>query len=138
MPTPRQIAEAFSGHRFEETLEHLADDVRWVAVGQGVLHGREAVARACRETASQLEGTTTEFLRFVTVDGIATDAGTDAGAVAVDAVARYTDADGAPSLVSSCDVYEFDAGRVAAITSYAVELDAGSPPDEQWYTRPGR
>ena len=38
--------------------------------------------------------------------------------------ARYVDADGAASVVSSCGVYEFDDGQVAAITSYAVELDA--------------
>jgi ketosteroid isomerase-like protein len=47
-------------------------------------------------------------------------AGTDAAAV--DAIGRYTDADGEVSLVSSCDIYEFRDGLVTTITSYAVEL----------------
>jgi hypothetical protein len=38
-------------------------------------------------------------------------------------VARYVDADGTTSVVSSCDIYEFSDGQVTAITSYAVELD---------------
>jgi hypothetical protein len=32
--TAAAIAESFSRHRFAETFPHLADDVRWVAVGQ--------------------------------------------------------------------------------------------------------
>jgi hypothetical protein len=40
----------------------------------------------------------------------------------VDAVARYVDAAGETSVVSSCDIYEFDRDRLMAITSYAVEL----------------
>jgi hypothetical protein len=30
----QQIAEAFSGHRFAETYDHLAVDVRWVLPGR--------------------------------------------------------------------------------------------------------
>lgn len=40
------IAEAFSGHRFQETYGRLAEGVRWVLVGQGVLEGRDAVVAA--------------------------------------------------------------------------------------------
>ena len=130
MPTPRQTAEAFSSHRFEETYDHLADDVRWVAVGQTVLKGRDAVVRACSGTATELATTTTEFLRFVTVEG---PGGTADQRVAVDAVARYRGSDGTTSVVSSCDIYEFMDGRLAGITSYAVELDPEATED-QWYT----
>ena len=52
--------------------------------------------------------------RFVSI------AGPDAAAV--DVVARYVAADGHVSVVSSCDIYEFADGKLAAITSYAVEL----------------
>ena len=131
--TPRQIAEAFSGHRFEETYDHLADDVRWVAVGQTVLTGRDAVVRACTGTATQLATATTEFLRFVTVEGAGV--GADQRVVAVDAVARYRDPDGTTSIVSSCDIYEFVDGRVAGITSYAVDRDPDST-GEQWNPGP--
>jgi hypothetical protein len=131
MPTPKQTAEAFSSHRFEETYNHLDDDVQWVAVGQTVLKGRDAVIRACTGTATDLATTTTEFLRFVTV----VDLGASADQrVAVDAVAQYREPDGTTSLVSSCDIYEFAHGRLVGITSYAVELDPDTT-DEQWYNR---
>jgi hypothetical protein len=116
MSTAREVAEAFSGHRFADAHPHLAEDVRWVLVGGGVLTGREAVREACEGTLSELTGATTEFLRFLTVDG--------GDVVAVDAIGRYTAADGTVSLVSSCDLYEFREDVVVTITSYTVELDA--------------
>jgi ketosteroid isomerase-like protein len=114
MSTPREFAEAFSGHRFREVYDALAPDVRWTAVGEGELTGRDAVVEACEDTLRMLASGTAEFERFVVV------AGTDAAAV--DAIGRYTDADGEVSLVSSCDIYEFRDGLVTTITSYAVEL----------------
>lgn len=45
--TAAAIAESFSRHRFAETFPHLADDVRWVAVGQVTMQGRQAVIDAC-------------------------------------------------------------------------------------------
>jgi ketosteroid isomerase-like protein len=112
----REIAEAFSGHRFADAYAHLAPDVRWVLVGAEVLEGADAVRQACDGTTEALVGTTTTFLRSVTADG--------GDVVAVDVVGRYDAPDGTTSLVSSCDVYEFRAGAVATITSYTVELDA--------------
>jgi len=116
MTTPRETAEAFSGHRFRDAYPALSPDVRWTAVGEGVVTGRQAVVDACEATLAEL-ATTTTFTRFVVV------ADADGRAAAVDVVARYVDADGTASVVSSCDVYEFGDGQVTAITSYAVELD---------------
>lgn len=113
----KEIAEAFSGHRFTETFPHLAPNVQWVSVGQSTLEGRDAVIGACQDTAAELAEVTTDFTRFVSVIG------TDA--VAIDAVGRYVDSDGQASVVSSCDIYEFDHDVLTTITSYAVEL----PPD---------
>jgi ketosteroid isomerase-like protein len=118
VPTPREVAEAFSGHRFSDAYDALAPDVRWTAVGEGELVGREAVIAACEDTLTALSTATTEFRRFVV---IATE-----DAAAVDTVARYVDADGGGSVVSSCDVYAFTSGVVTAIRSYAVELDQGA------------
>ena len=47
MSTPREVAEAFSGHRFHDAYPALADDVRWVAVGAGEIVGRQAVVDSC-------------------------------------------------------------------------------------------
>jgi ketosteroid isomerase-like protein len=115
MTEPRRVAEAFSGHRFREVYDALADDVRWTLVGSEVITGRQAVLDVCEHTLGELAKGTAEFLRFVT---IADDSG-----AAVDVVGRYVDGDGEESLVSSCDVYEFTNGRLTSITSYTVELD---------------
>jgi ketosteroid isomerase-like protein len=111
---PRRTAEAFSGHRFAEAYPALADDVRWDLVGEDALVGRQAVVDACEGTLAALGDGSTEFLRFVVV--------ADGDRVAVDTIARYTDADGATGTVSSCDVYEFADDRLVAIRSYGVEL----------------
>ena len=120
MTTPQQIAEAFSGHRFSDAYDHLAADIQWVLIGSATIQGRDQVIQTCEQTAAELTDTTTEFLRFLTIAGT--------GAVAVDTVARYVGADGTTSVVSSCDIYEFNKGVVAAITSYSAELDPAEHP----------
>lgn len=114
MFSPREIAEAFSRHRFDEAYEHLAPDIVWVLVGGDRIEGRETVISLCKETLTGLADTTTEFERFLVI--------ADETAAAVDVVARYVDADGSATTVSSCDLYEFDQGLVTTITSYTVEV----------------
>lgn len=115
---PQQIAEAFSGHRFSETYDKLAADVRWVVPGQASIEGREAVVAACNSAATEMaQLTSAEFRRFVSLAGDQI--------AAVDAIGRYVSSDGNVSVVSSADFYEFgDDGLVTTITSYAVELDS--------------
>ena len=116
----QQIAEAFSRHRFSEVYDHLAADVRWVLPGHDGINGKHDVIAACESSfADMAQLASTEFSRFVSVasDRLA----------AVDAVGRYVSHDGTVSVVSSADIYEFDAdGRVTTITSYAVELGAST------------
>ena len=109
------VAEAFSGHRFRETYDHLAPDVVWTLVGGPVIRGRDAVIATCEDTLTELADGTTEFTRFRCV--------ADDAMAAVDATGRYTSRDGSTSTVASCDIYEFRDGLVARITSYTVELD---------------
>jgi hypothetical protein len=113
-----QISEAFSGHRFADTYEHLAPDVRWVLLDHGAIEGKDAVVAACDSSAAEMaELPSVEFRRFDSVAG-------DRLAV-IDAEACYESPDGSVSVVSSADLYEFDdRGLVTTITSYAVELDA--------------
>ena len=113
--TTEKIARAFSSHRFELALPHLADDVIWSLVGAETLIGRKKVKKAIEKTAADLSSVTTEFQRFRTVVG--------EESVVVDSLARYTDAGGDVSIVASCDVYDFDGdGRITEIVSYTVEL----------------
>ena len=111
-------AEAFSSHRFDEVYDRLRDDVRWVLPGQASIEGKAAVVTACESASAEFaELAGTDVLRFVSV--------ADDRVAAVDAVIRYRSKDGSVSVVSSADVYEFDAdGSLTTITSYAVELDA--------------
>lgn len=114
----RQTAEAFSSHRFTEVYDQLADTVRWVVPGQAPIEGKADVVAACESAAAefrQLSGT--DVLRFVSV--------ADDRVAAVDATVRYESPDGSVSVVSSADIYEFDAdGNLTTVTSYAVELSA--------------
>lgn len=113
--TTEKIARAFSSHRFELALPHLADDIIWTLVGGETLIGRKKVKKAIEKTAADLSAVTTEFQRFRTVVG--------EESVVVDSLARYTDAGGYVSIVASCDVYDFDGdGRITEIVSYTVEL----------------
>ena len=109
-----KIARAFSSHRFDQALTHLADDVVWTRVGDKPLIGRKAVRKACERTATELNGVTTEFQRFRTVVG--------EDSVVVESLGRYTGPGGDVSIVASCDVYDFDAERITEIVSYTVEL----------------
>jgi hypothetical protein len=47
---------------------------------------------------------------------------TDIGA-AFDSRAEYVDAEGESSLIASCDIYGFNDGSLATITSYTVEQE---------------
>ncbi|UXA11696.1 nuclear transport factor 2 family protein [Mycobacterium sp. SMC-8] len=112
------VARAFSEHRFEHALKHLARDVRWTIVGGMVLEGADAVRRTCQDTMESLKGTAVEFDRRVTAAG--------GDVVAVDTIARYVRPDGVTA-VASCAVYEFAGEQITTITSYAVEVDPEDP-----------
>ena len=109
------VAEAFCRHRFDDALPHLADDVVWEAFGRPPLTGRDAVAAACAESTRELEGVTTTFTRFSSIDA--------GDVVIVESLADYTEPDGERSVVASCDVFESSDGRVTAIRSYTVAVD---------------
>ncbi|VEG56657.1 Limonene-1,2-epoxide hydrolase catalytic domain protein [Mycolicibacterium aurum] len=119
---PVAVGRAFSEHRFDEALSHLAKDVKWTIVGGMILEGADAVRRTCRDTQESLAGAEVQFDRCVTVG--------DRDTVAVDTVVRYLRPDGVTA-VASCAIYEFSGDTISAITSYAVEVDpedAGAQP----------
>ena len=114
---PGAVGRAFSEHRFDDALDHLASDVRWTIVGYPVIEGDDAVRRTCRNTVENLESTSLEFDRCVATVG--------SDAVAVDTVVLYVRPAGV-TVVAGCAIYEFDLEKITAITSYAVEVDAGA------------
>lgn len=109
----REVAEAFSGHQFEDAFTYLTEDVVWRMPGADGIRGREAVVAACRNTAAALTDTEIGVARFFVVDG--------GDSVAVDTLMTYRNSDGA-STVASCDLYEFRDELIVQITSYTVEV----------------
>ncbi|MCY1143664.1 nuclear transport factor 2 family protein [Actinoplanes sp. Pm04-4] len=109
----REVAEAFSAHRFADAYPFLSSDVTWVVRGGETRQGSDAVRAVCEQTLADLVGTRTDFLKFDTI--------ADGDRAAVDTLARYTDPDGGVTVVASCDLYEFRDGALATITSYYAE-----------------
>lgn len=112
--TIEQIARAFSAHNFDEVIAHLAEDVTWTFVGGEIVTGRESVEATLRGAESQLADVATEFIRFKTVVG--------ADCVINETVAEYAEKSGDTSILASCDIVEFEQGRIAQIRSYNIEL----------------
>jgi hypothetical protein len=114
------IAEAFSTHRFEETYEHLSDDIIWNMVGSEQIHGRDKVMDRCARSAGYLAGVTTTFHKCRSLTG--------ENCVAVETLAEYAEetAEGPASVIASCDIYDFVDGKIGQITSYVSELAAPS------------
>lgn len=110
----RAVAEAFSGHRFTDTYDHLAPGVTWTARGESQTVGRDAVIAACEDAARELGQMTTSFLTFRSL--------ADGDTVAVETVGRYQEPDQEASFVASVDLYDFTDGNVTRIVSYATEI----------------
>ncbi len=110
----KQIAEAFSKHDFKSTYKHIDEDVIWHLIGGDDLKGKEAVLKACDTSAEYLANVETTFLKFKTFVSDNT--------IIIDSMADYVEENGEKSTVSSCDIYEFEDGKLKQITSYTIEL----------------
>ena len=115
--TASEIAAAFSHHEFQDTYEYMRDDIEWMLVGERHIRGKVNVVATCEESSKYLATVRTRFVTFKAESS-----------VVIDSRAEYVDAEGESSLIASCDIYEFNDGNLAAITSYTVELE-GSPED---------
>ena len=109
--TPSEIAVAFSSHRFDEAEPYLADDVFWDLVAGAPRLNKEEVLALTAESAEALRSITTTFIDQRVIESDDT--------VVVDSVVEYVDEDGEKSVVSSCDLYEFENGLIVHIRSYA-------------------
>jgi ketosteroid isomerase-like protein len=117
-PTITEIAEAFSRHEFDRTFPHMDDDIEWMQIGEGHIQGKADVVTACERSSEYLAGVRTTFNKFRIVAA--------ENSVVIDSRAVYLDAEGESSDVASCDIYDFIDGSLAAITTYAVEIDSST------------
>ena len=117
-PPISEIAEAFSRHEFDRTFPHMDDDIEWAQIGEGHVRGKADVVTTCERSSEYLAGVRTTFSRFKIVAA--------ENCVVIDSRAEYVDAQGESSQVASCDIYDFIDGSLAAITTYAVEIDSSA------------
>jgi ketosteroid isomerase-like protein len=116
-PTITEMATNFSRHRFEEVYPFMLDDIQWTLVGGKDVRGRDAVVAICDEITKELANVKTTFHRFRVVEA--------GDCVVIDSRAEYVAGDGSSS-VASCDIYDVAEGRLAAITSYTLEISTGT------------
>lgn len=116
--TIAEIASNFSRHRFDQTYPFMLDDIEWTQVGGMHARGKDAVVSVCEESAKYLTQVTTTFHHFRVIE--------TNDCVVIDTRAEYVDNQDGPSSVASCDIYDFTNGKLAGITSYAVEIQTGS------------
>ena len=109
--TPSEIAVAFSSHRFDEVEPYLAEDIFWDLVAGAPRLDKAEVLALTAESAEALRTITTTFIDQRVIESDDT--------VVVDSVVEYVDEDGEKSVVSSCDLYEFENGLIVHIRSYA-------------------
>lgn len=111
----RQTAEAFSSHRFTEVYDRLADNARWVVPGQDRSKARPTWWLRASQPPPSLASS----------PGWTSCASCRSPRTASRPSTRQTpQPDGSVSIVSSADIYEFDADSLLTkITSYAVELN---------------
>ncbi len=112
MTTIREIASLFSGGRFFEVEDAIAEDVEWHIYEEKIfLAGKKDLLEFCRSVAKYFESVTTNFqLAGILVDD---------DKVAIYGRAEFIRDAVVINFVHSCDVYEFDSfGRIARIYSY--------------------
>ena len=111
--TPAEIAVAFSSQKYDEVEPYLAESIFWDLVAARPRLDKGEVLVLLRETKQNLKVLTSNFLEQRVIDGGDT--------VVVDSVVEYVDSTGEKSVVSSCDLYEFEGGLVTHIRTYAGE-----------------
>jgi SnoaL-like domain len=111
-PTTTQIAEAFSGGKFEFAYPYLSDDIKWNIVGDKILSGKNDLIKFCDQTAEYFLTVTTRFNMSNVIVGDNT--------VAINGTAEFINKENKKTVVASCDVYIFENGKLKEVTSYCI------------------
>lgn len=112
--TQQQVAEAFSNGRFLETYPYLAENITWEIVNEKTLEGKKAVMDNCDQTAAYFETVTTGFKTLNCI--------CSGDFVVMNGTAVFINAKNKRTEVSACDMYRFENGLLAQVTSYCIVL----------------
>ncbi len=108
----KHVATLFSGGKFEEAADDIAENIEWHIYEEKMqLNGKQEVLNFCKEVTKYFKSMTTNFENFGVVEGDAK--------VAIYGRAEFIRESERASVVYSCDIYEFNAeGKIAKIYSY--------------------
>lgn len=106
----KQICETFSKGDFEAVYDHFADRIRWNIVGDQEINGKSEVMAHCRKMLESMEGAVLTNTRVLE----------DGDSVAVEGYCRFVAEGEKLSEVNYCDLYRFEKGALAQITSYCI------------------
>ena len=111
--TKSEIAQAFSGGRFEECFDYLTDLTVWNTPGEQYLTGKKEIEPFCKNISTYFSGITTNFKQLNLVE--------NDRCVAINGTAEFIREGKRVSFVSSCDVYEFGINnKIITINSYCI------------------
>jgi ketosteroid isomerase-like protein len=112
--TKEQIAKAFSNGEFEKTYEFIAENAEWIVVEENHFKGKQSILQNCEQVGAYFKSVTTLFITHnIIVDG---------NNVVINGTAEFFRENKRVSLISACDVYEFnDKNQIQKITSYCIQ-----------------
>lgn len=113
--TNELIGLDFSSGNFEKCYPFLADDISWEIVGDKTLSGKEKVMEFCMATAAYFTSVTTQFNLGTIITSI--------NGVAITGSALFINKENKQTNISSCDVYQFESGKLKTITSYCIVIN---------------
>jgi hypothetical protein len=110
--TNTAVAQLFSGGRFDEAKDRVAEQVEWQIYEEKMqLRGKAEVMDFCRSVAEYFKSITTNFEAYGLV--------ADDTKVAIYGKAEFIRGGQTINTVHSCDIYEFDVdGNISRIYSY--------------------
>ncbi len=111
--TKSEIAQAFSGGQFEKCSDYLTDQTIWNTPGEQLLTGRNEIESFCKNIAAYFSSVETIFRQLNMIENEC--------CIAINGTAEFIREGKRVSLVSSCDVYEFDTdNKILSINSYCI------------------
>lgn len=112
--TKTELAKMFSNGDFEKTFDFISEDAEWVVVEEDHFLGKQAILNQCEQVAGYFKSVTT---KFKTINILANE-----NQVAITGTAEFLKDNTRVSLVSACDIYEFnDEDQIQKITSYCIQ-----------------
>jgi hypothetical protein len=118
MKNIKDIASLFSGGKFEEVTDYIAETVEWNTYEEKLcINGKSDLLKFCKSVAEYFKSVTTKFEMYGIV--------ADEFKVAIYGKAEFILESKILNTVHSCDVYEFnDEYKILKIYSYCNSLRA--------------